>query len=64
MNDADYSIINDSDESSFKFEGRLDNESVIESIRRFEMKNIINDGLQNRSQSSKVKFKLDLSYIK
>lgn len=48
MNDADNSIINDSDESSFKFEGRLDNESVIESIRRFEMKNIINDGLQNR----------------
>ena len=29
-------VVNDSDESSFNFHGRYDNESIIESIKRFE----------------------------
>lgn len=57
MHDADNSVVNDSDESSFCFKGRLDNESIIESIRRFENRNV------NYLQDSKntVKLKLDLS---
>lgn len=35
-NDADNSVVNDSDESSFQYNGRLDDESIVESIRRFE----------------------------
>lgn len=59
-NDADNSIVNDSDESSFNFQGRQDNDSIIESIRRFEMKYINNEEYNNKMGSS-VKFKLDFS---
>ena len=54
--DADNSVVNDSDESSFCFLNRLDNESVVESVRRFEYKHPV-DAKQS------VKLKLDLSNL-
>ncbi|CAD8044388.1 unnamed protein product [Paramecium primaurelia] len=38
--DADNSIVNDSDESSFCFLNRFENDSIIESVRKFEYKNL------------------------
>ncbi|CAD8054880.1 unnamed protein product [Paramecium sonneborni] len=58
VHDADNSVINDSDESSFCFLNRFDNESIVESVRRFEYKNA-----NNLDTKSNVKLKLDLSNI-
>ncbi|KAM3136058.1 hypothetical protein pb186bvf_011863 [Paramecium bursaria] len=60
FNDADNSVVNDSDESSFCYRGRQDNDSVIESIRRFENRNINN----LPDSKSQVKLKLDLTKCK
>lgn len=54
--DADNSIVNDSDESSFCFLNRLNDESLVESVRKFEYKHAMDS-------KSSVKLKLDLSNI-
>ncbi|CAD8085641.1 unnamed protein product [Paramecium sonneborni] len=59
LNDADNSVVNDSDESSFQYNGRLDDESIIESIRRFENRNQ-NNNYAIESKGS-VRMKIDLS---
>ncbi|CAK83087.1 unnamed protein product (macronuclear) [Paramecium tetraurelia] len=59
FHDADNSVVNDSDESSFQYNGRLDDESIIESIRRFENRNQ-NSAYATESKSS-IKMKIDLS---
>ncbi|CAD8183230.1 unnamed protein product [Paramecium octaurelia] len=59
FHDADNSVVNDSDESSFQYNGRLDDESIIESIRRFENRNQ-NSNYATESKSS-IKMKIDLS---
>ncbi|CAD8083156.1 unnamed protein product [Paramecium sonneborni] len=59
FNDADNSVVNDSDESSFQYDGRLDNESIVESIRRFENRNQ-NNTYATESKSS-IRMKIDLS---
>ncbi|CAD8089074.1 unnamed protein product [Paramecium sonneborni] len=59
FHDADNSVVNDSDESSFQYNGRLDDESIIESIRRFENRNQ-NSTYATESKST-VKMKIDLS---
>ncbi|CAK60303.1 unnamed protein product (macronuclear) [Paramecium tetraurelia] len=58
VHDADNSVINDSDESSFCFLNRFDNESIVESVRKFEYKNT-----NILDTKSNVKLKLDLSNI-
>ncbi|CAK70190.1 unnamed protein product (macronuclear) [Paramecium tetraurelia] len=55
-NDADNSIVNDSDESSFCFLNRFENDSILESVRKFQYKNL-------EIKTNSVKFKLDLSNL-
>ncbi|CAD8047631.1 unnamed protein product [Paramecium sonneborni] len=57
--DADNSVVNDSDESSFCFLNRFDNDSILESVRQFQYKNIKNLEVKTNN----VKLKLDLSNI-
>ncbi|CAD8077150.1 unnamed protein product [Paramecium primaurelia] len=59
FNDADNSVVNDSDESSFQYNGRLDDESIVESIRRFE--NRIQNNTYAQESKSSVRMKIDLS---
>ncbi|CAD8139130.1 unnamed protein product [Paramecium pentaurelia] len=58
VHDADNSVVNDSDESSFCFLNRFDNESIVESVRKFEYKNT-----NILDTKSNVKLKFDLSNI-
>ncbi|CAD8134820.1 unnamed protein product [Paramecium octaurelia] len=55
-NDADNSIVNDSDESSFCFLNRFENDSILESVRKFQYKNL-------EIKTNVVKLKLDLSNL-
>ncbi|CAD8045583.1 unnamed protein product [Paramecium sonneborni] len=57
--DADNSVVNDSDESSFCFLNKFENDSIIESVRQFQYKNITN----LEAKTNNVKLKLDLSNI-
>ncbi|CAD8087109.1 unnamed protein product [Paramecium primaurelia] len=59
FHDADNSVVNDSDESSFQYNGRLEDESIIESIRRFENRN--QNNIYATESKSSVKMKIDLS---
>ncbi|CAK83167.1 unnamed protein product (macronuclear) [Paramecium tetraurelia] len=57
--DADNSIVNDSDESSFCFLNKLENDSILDSIRQYQYKS--NKNLDTKTNN--VKLKLDLSSL-
>ncbi|CAD8146599.1 unnamed protein product [Paramecium pentaurelia] len=57
--DADNSVVNDSDESSFCFLNRLENDSILDSLRQYQYK--CNNNLDKKTNN--VKLKLDLSNL-
>ncbi|CAD8139738.1 unnamed protein product [Paramecium octaurelia] len=57
--DADNSVVNDSDESSFCFLNKQENDSILDSLRKYQYKG--NKNLDTKSNT--VKLKLDLSSL-